>query len=427
MYKILKTGIYDAIILYMVFSTFCFAQASFSRLENLNKFEAFNSTESVPEITNITGQIEIASMPPNLNGGQFINQDYIRLIFEGFGTVTSGMPGFPYDGAYHDPNLPIVSGDVTFGNAITTPYNGPGLPSDGTEVYSIFLHFDPNLSGLPFNLNEGIAQSGTVTFDRPVIGAYVTSGSLNATDDIFTPNGVSFSNSIGRDMEFNYDGDAYLVSPDRYQLSLTMFIHNGGVLDEMRIILGADPPLPIELSSFTAVQNNGLINLYWQTKTEVNNFGFDIERSADKKNWNKIGFVNGSGNSNSPKDYSFTDQSLSGTSFYYRLKQIDNDGKYEYSNIIEVDITPTKFELSQNYPNPFNPATKIKYVLPEESNVVIKIFNILGTEVLTLINEKKQAGIYEAEFNAHSLPSGTYIYRITAGSYVAAKKMILLH
>ena len=137
--------------------------------------------------------------------------------------------------------------------------------------------------------------------------------------------------------------------------------------------------------------------------------------------------MEGHGNSNSPNSYSFTDNNpCGGSNFKYRLKQIDNDGKYEYSNEIEVEIIPTKFAVYQNYPNPFNPTTKIRYQLPEESNVEIKIYDILGSEVMTLLNEKKEPGTYEVELNGKYLSSGTYIYRIIAGSYVETKKMVLL-
>ena len=111
---------------------------------------------------------------------------------------------------------------------------------------------------------------------------------------------------------------------------------------------------------------------------------------------------------------------------YYRLKQVDNDGQFEYSDIVEVGFVPNKFELYQNYPNPFNPETKIRYQLPNESKVVIKIYNILGSEVMELVNDKKEAGVYEAEFNASNLSSGTYIYKISADDFVQTKKMILL-
>jgi hypothetical protein len=186
-------------------------------------------------------------------------------------------------------------------------------------------------------------------------------------------------------------------------------------------------PLPVELTSFSATTIGSNVKLIWKTETEVNNFGFDIERSVIKDNWSKIGFVKGNGNSNSPKEYSFNDNKLiGGSKFIYRLKQIDNDGQFEYSNVVEVKLVPTEYALYQNYPNPFNPTTKIRYQLPQESKVVIKIYNVLGSEVMELLNEQKEAGIYEAEFNSDNLSSGTYIYRIIADNFVQTKKMILL-
>lgn len=190
-------------------------------------------------------------------------------------------------------------------------------------------------------------------------------------------------------------------------------------------------PLPVELTSFTSKVISDRVQLNWQTKTEVNNYGFEIERASlsasSRPVWEKIGFVNGNGNSNSPKDYLFVDKNfIGGSKFNYRLKQIDNDGQFEYSEMVEVQVVPNKFELYQNYPNPFNPSTKIRYQLPNESKVVIKIYNILGSEVMELVNSKKEAGVYEAEFNAASLSSGTYIYKISADNFVQTKKMILL-
>jgi len=185
-------------------------------------------------------------------------------------------------------------------------------------------------------------------------------------------------------------------------------------------------PLPVELSSFTAISKPDQIILEWVTKTETNNYGFEIERKLSDQ-WQKIGFVEGNENSNSTKKYSFTDNKLiGGTKFQYRLKQIDSDGRYEYSAVVEVENIPTEYALYQNYPNPFNPTTKIRYQLPKESKVVIKIYNILGSEVLELVNENKEPGIYEVEFNASNLSSGTYIYKISSENFVQTKKMILL-
>ncbi len=137
--------------------------------------------------------------------------------------------------------------------------------------------------------------------------------------------------------------------------------------------------------------------------------------------------MNGNGNSNSPKDYSFLDNSATNGSYSYRLKQIDNDGQFEYSKTIEVVLgTPKKFELSQNYPNPFNPATTIQFNLPEAGNIKLTLYNILGQEIKTLINEFKDSGIYTVDFNASDLNSGLYIYSLEAGSQLQTKMMTLI-
>ncbi len=190
-------------------------------------------------------------------------------------------------------------------------------------------------------------------------------------------------------------------------------------------------PLPVELSSFTAKSIGNTVNLNWSTKTEVNNYGFEIERSAlsaERQTWEKIGFVNGNGNCNSPKKYSFIDKNtVGGNKYQYRLKQIDNDGRYEYSKIVEVNLgAPKKFELSQNYPNPFNPTTIISYNIPEATNVKLTIFNLLGQEIKTLVNEFKEAGVHTVNFNASELNSGLYIYKLQAGTFTQTRKMTLV-
>ncbi len=189
--------------------------------------------------------------------------------------------------------------------------------------------------------------------------------------------------------------------------------------------------VPVELFSFKANVSGNNVNLNWTTATEVNNSGFQIERSEKLEegnlHWEKIGFVPGFGTTTESKSYSFTDQNLPSGKYQYRLNQIDFDGTFEYSNTIEVDIlSPIEFSLEQNYPNPFNPSTKIRFTIPESGNVSLKIFNLLGSEVATLINEEQQAGNYEVEFNAAALASGIYFYRLQAGSFVETKKMLLI-
>jgi len=188
--------------------------------------------------------------------------------------------------------------------------------------------------------------------------------------------------------------------------------------------------LPVELSSFSAsIINNG-VRLMWRTETEVNNYGFEVERKTKDvrgEMWGKIGFVEGYGNSNSPKEYSFIDNEITSGKYSYRLKQIDNDGTFEYSKIIEIDVDfPLEFELSQNYPNPFNPTTTVKYSLPVTAIVKLSVFNILGEEVQILINETKAAGVYTINFNASQLNSGIYFYKLEAEDFLIVRKMNLI-
>ncbi|MCX6168442.1 MAG: ice-binding family protein [Ignavibacteriales bacterium] len=186
--------------------------------------------------------------------------------------------------------------------------------------------------------------------------------------------------------------------------------------------------LPVELTSFTAVLNNRVVELNWNTATEVNNYGFNVELRIQNGEWNKIGFIQGHGNSNSPKDYSFVDKNPQVGKLQYRLKQIDFDGAFEYSDVAEVEVeSPKQFTVYQNYPNPFNPTTNITYEIPVNSKVMIKVYDVLGSEVAILLNEEKLPGRYQVEFNASHLPSGIYFYSINTGNNnPIMKKMILL-
>ena len=199
--------------------------------------------------------------------------------------------------------------------------------------------------------------------------------------------------------------------------------------------LGSPLPVPVELSSFTASLKGNEVNLKWTTKTEVNNYGFDVERKKREVKsdiWESIGFVPGAGNSNSPRNYSYADQNISGYGkISYRLKQLDSDGKYEYSKEVEVDFGSVKnFALFQNYPNPFNPYTLISYSIPQTVHVKLSIFNVLGSEIAILVDEFKEAGHYSKEFsiaqNGLNLTNGVYFYKLEAGTFAATKKFILM-
>lgn len=191
---------------------------------------------------------------------------------------------------------------------------------------------------------------------------------------------------------------------------------------------GEQSALPVELISFFGEIVNRKIVMNWQTATEVNNYGFEVERNNIlHNNWEKIGFVRGHGNSNSLKIYSFTDANPPNGKIKYRLKQIDFDGKYEYSDEIEVFIEgPVTYTLEQNQPNPFNPETIIKYSIPNNEFVTLKVYDMLGKEITNLVNEQKPAGNYSVSFYAKGIASGVYLYKLNAGKFQQTNKMLLL-
>jgi hypothetical protein len=187
-----------------------------------------------------------------------------------------------------------------------------------------------------------------------------------------------------------------------------------------------DTPVPVELTSFTATINNGNVNLNWSTATEVNNHLFEIQRSVAENDFITIGSVEGHGTTSEPQHYSFIDRNVNTGKYSYRLKQIDFDGSYEYSEVIEVDLNPSEFILEQNYPNPFNPTTKIKYSVPESGEIKLAVYNLVGEEVAVLVDGNMQAGQYEINFNAVNLPSGLYIYKLQSANSIDIKKMMLM-
>jgi hypothetical protein len=191
--------------------------------------------------------------------------------------------------------------------------------------------------------------------------------------------------------------------------------------------------IPVELISFTAENVIDEVILKWQTATETNNMGFEIERSkvksemTNENDWDNVGFVDGNGTTTEITRYSFRDKIEKPGTYKYRLMQIDFDGTFNYSPEIEVDINgPTDFSLFQNYPNPFNPSTNIKFALPEKANLIIAVYNSLGEKVANVFNSEIEEGYHQIEFDASSLPSGVYFYRFESEQFVSVKKMLLI-
>ncbi len=199
----------------------------------------------------------------------------------------------------------------------------------------------------------------------------------------------------------------------------------GGV--NMDIYTAVINSIPVELVSFNARTSGGQNIIEWQTSTERNNRGFEVERSFNGKNFTVRGFVEGKGTTTQLHYYTFSDEGVNGKVFY-RLKQVDFNGEYKYSNVIEVNSTSSiDYQLAQNYPNPFNPATLISYTLPYDGFVTLKVYDVLGREVKTLINGFQQAGIHTINFDASGLNSGVYFYKMEAGNnFSSIKKMILI-
>jgi hypothetical protein len=198
------------------------------------------------------------------------------------------------------------------------------------------------------------------------------------------------------------------------------------------VFMGYTDVTPVELTSFTGTVLHNAVQLNWTTATELNNQGFEIEKRTEN-NWEKIGYVPGSGSTTETKSYSFLDENVTSGTYGYRLKQLDFDGSFSYSNEIEVvvDLVPGNFNLSQNYPNPFNPTTSIQFQVPNQSDVSIIVYDMLGQQVKSLFAGQVQAGTYTVQWDGSNnsglkMSSGSYIYRMTAGEFIETKEMILL-
>lgn len=328
---------------------------------------------------------------------------------------------------------------------VPTDISPGGSISDSRWDYLIVTRFGSS------NTNNRVWNSDWSSNDQGSLSINATNGIIegsvpwsalgnapNSTETIFIT--VSLYRVNNEDNTFDTGGDNskgncldYITTTAGNTYGALIGISDGGTDNQGRLdysvglqMLASGQVLPVELTSFTANVSGKRVTLNWTTATEINNYGFEVERKQAQGNWNKIGFVNGHGNSNSAKEYSYTDKGLAPGKYLYRLKQIDTDGTYEYSNEVEAEIIhPKEFVVEQNYPNPFNPETRISFALPQQSHVKVTIFNILGQEIETLVNETREAGQHTIDFNADGLNSGVYLYKIEAGSFVQVKKMIL--
>ncbi|MFZ1852518.1 MAG: fibronectin type III domain-containing protein, partial [Nitrosomonas sp.] len=275
--------------------------------------------------------------------------------------------------------------------------NGRALNIDNNSTLTISDHNDVYNGG-----NAGLIKYHGITYDN--------------VSDFYTATGFD-QHSVSNPVNFLSSSDLHLDGTSIGDNQLKGVFHtlvSDDIDNEIRMspYMGADEadfPLPVELSSLTSSVNNSNVSLNWTTSSETNNSGFDIERRDERSEtqdvWKKITFINGHGSTTTPNNYSFTDRNLSSGKYKYRLKQIDFNGNFEYHNLLnEVLIgVPDKFSLSQNYPNPFNPTTRISYELPITNFVSLKVYDVLGNEVGSLVNQKQNAGSFEISFDGSNL------------------------
>ncbi|MBN1153867.1 T9SS type A sorting domain-containing protein [candidate division KSB1 bacterium] len=201
--------------------------------------------------------------------------------------------------------------------------------------------------------------------------------------------------------------------------------------------LSVEGVIPVELASFAATEVKGDVILNWQTLSESNNYGFQIERkNSEGVTWSSIGFVKGHGTSQTPREYTYIDRPAAASTYFYRLKQVDFDGSFAYSPEAKVTLSvPDNFMLAQNYPNPFNPVTHIDYELPDiggsEMQVELAIYNLLGEKIRTLVSEKRSAGYHSETWDGkddsgNRVTTGIYVYRLKAGEFVSTRRMAYL-
>lgn len=368
-----------------------------------------------------------ADLPSNLAG-----YDAVFLSFGNYGSggstyteFTDAMATTVIDYLQNGGNVYLEGGDA-FGfnqSSNTTLLNLFGLASaaDGASGNTPVT----NLQGQTGTLTEGMLFTSSTQPNNTWI-------------DIYTPNGngtVSFIESTVGNVGVQGSGsNSQKTMCFSYALAkltdATFPSTRENLID--KILEFFDVVVPVELISFNATVDNDVVNLSWETATELNNQGFEVQKRYEHTGYISVGFVEGHGTTTEKQNYSFQERNLQEGKIFYRLRQIDFDGTFDYSNEIEVVVNlPVEFKLQQNYPNPFNPSTKIAFSIPSDSKVVISLYNIIGQKVMDITNKEYQTGRHEIVFNGNGLTSGTYIYKITVNSnsgesYSAIRKMVLI-
>ena len=382
-------------------------------------------------------------IPSNYNGSANYSGVNVGYLCREVGPSTLGPLFFPVapsdgdrSGKYVPVRVEILSYTGSFGNVTPFPHvavRPVGWKHPANQQTSPVLNLYWVVKGVG---TPGEGNSGTICtkVDMYYHNYYKTLGSDNVvfsacyTDNYEDP---SPYNIPGWDMTGSQQNNSFSSGDVISVGSLSECVPHFG---DYTIGFGnpATDPVPVELTSFSARWMDGMVRLNWETATEINNFGFAIERSMDGKDWNEVGFVPGYGNSNSPKSYVYEDMldgdMLRAPQVAYRLRQMDRDGTTDYSNIVFVNTgeLPEDVELYAAYPNPFNPATTISFSIKDAANVTLKVYNTFGQEIATLLeNSAMSAGLHTVPFNGGQLPSGVYMAVLQADGAVQQQKLVL--
>lgn len=399
--------------------------------------------------------------------------DVPEILYYKFDTGTTTTPNYADPGAGTNPAslLNLTMGPTgQFDNALigsggssTTDYLNSGWNMDlGTSSWTISLwinNYTASSFGYIFGndittsfrcFSAGAAGAGNITLR----GTGITN--INVTGVLPGPTVVHFVyDSSASEVRTYVNGtfqSAVAQTPFNFSAAVPFKVGGygtaagipaGSLLDEFRFYRRALGPdeitatwnqtlpfvIPVELTSFSATVIGADVTLRWTTASETNNSGFEIERqlNSTEAEWEKVGFTAGFGTTTESKTYSFADRKISAGVYSYRLKQIDFDGTFEYSNEVEVEVlAPAEYTLEQNYPNPFNPKTQISFNLPEAGFVKMEIHNLLGQKITEIINQEMESGYHSIDFDATELSSGIYVYTISVNDFVSSKKMILM-
>jgi len=367
----------------------------------------------------------------NIRGTEFTPNFTSLLVTVGGGANADAVAEFDPAGNYTGNFIAIGAGGLASPFDIvrrTSDYLVASIDSDQLLRYDLAGAFlSVFASGITFPEQISIASNGNVllaSFSTPNSGVIVYD-SLGAQLNVFsavTGNRGVYPLGNGNIITTNGSGVHELDGTTGALLRTIVAGVSGRFISPMDFSI-----IPVELTSFIGSTVNGNVLLNWKTATEMNNSGFEIQRSSDRMSFSKVAFVSGYGTTTESQNYSYTDNFVTNGKYYYRLKQIDFNGAFAYSDIIEVNVAaPIEFALQQNYPNPFNPSTLISYSIPQNSFVTLKVYDVLGNEVATLVNQTQSAGKYDVRFDASSLSNGVYMYSIKTDNFSSTKKMILM-